>query len=260
MPKSKTLKVRHLRYAIAPMQFSDTTEQARRDFAKILGRGYDVVFGTEVGPGTGSNRVLDREADRAGYRVARNGRYDTWVAVNECLIKRGTWRTGAEHVLDRSSMHRPKPMGRWGDKGIIWAQAEAEGLGVMSWGSVHALTVGGAGRKLKRRSDDHYAEAIARWIKEHGAGYDLAFVGGDWNLRDRDHDLTQGKWRGVSCWDEVGKWPNTGHGNIDAILRSKADTRVLRWVSAEVKQDDDIKLYTDHWITEAVVEIALLDQ
>lgn len=251
-------KTRRLKMAVAPMQFSDTTEQARLDFAKIFARGYDVIFGTEVGPGSDSDEVLMSEAKKAGYKIAFRSRYDTWVGVKASLVKKGTWKTGAEHAIDRSSMHTPKPPGRWGDKAIVWAQCEIEGLGVCSFGSVHPLTHGGAGAALKAKTDDEHAEVCAKWIAEHGKGKALAFLGGDWNLSDRKFDLTQGKWKGVSCWDEVKEWDNTGHGNIDAILRSVADGRVLRWVSAEALDDQDLPLFTDHFLTEATVEIAEL--
>lgn len=244
-------KTRRLKMAVLPGQFSDKDADTRKDFATVFARGYDVIFGTEVGPGSGSDGLLEEEAKRAGYRVAHFKRYDTWVGVKASLIKKGTWVQGAEHQIDRSSMHHPDPPGRWGDKALVWAQCEIEGLGVCSFGSVHPLTHGGAGAALKKSTDLDVARVNAAWLKEHGKGKALAWIGGDWNLSDRKNDLTQGLWPGVSCWDEGKEWDNTGHGNIDAILRYVPDTRVLRWVRAEALDDKDLPLATDHFLTEA---------
>lgn len=257
-PPKPTKKTRRLKMAVFPGQFSDSDAQTRSDFQKVFARGYDVIFGTEVGPGSNSSPILLDEAEKAGYKIAVRGRYDTWVGVKASLVKKGTWKTGAEHAIDRSSMHTPKPPGRWGDKAIVWAQCEIEGLGVCTFGSVHPLTFGGAGPVLKAKTDDEHAEVCAAFVKEHGKGKALVWLGGDWNLNDRKNDLTQGKWPGISCWDETKEWDNTGHGNIDAILRYKPDTRVLRWVSAEALDDADLPLFTDHFLTEAVCEVELL--
>lgn len=259
IPKPKpTRKTRTLSMAVAPMQFSDSTKEADADFAKIFARGHDVIFGTEVGPGSGSDEVFEARAKAGGYRIAHFARYDTWVAVKASLVKKGTWKTGADHALDRSSMQKPTPPGRWGDKAIVWAECEIEGIGVCAFGAVHPLTFGGAGQAWKEKSDDLHAAVCAEWIKKHGKGKAIAFLGGDWNLNDRKNDLTQGKWGGVSCWDELKTWPNTGHGNIDAVLRSTSDTRVLRFVSARVLTDARLPLATDHFLTEVKVEVAEL--
>lgn len=254
-PPKPTRKTRRLRMAVAPMQHGDSDKQTRSDFAAIFAENLDVVFGTEVGPGSSSDDILKEEAKRAGYLLASRSRYDTWVAVKSSLIVPGTWETGAEHAIDRSSRHEPTPPGRWGDKAIVWGKGEIEGLGVCAFGSVHPLTHRGAGKDLKALTDDEHAEVCAAWVAEHGKGRALAFLGGDWNLNDRRNDLTQGKWEGVSCWDETQDWENTGHGNIDAILRSVADTRVTKFVSAKALDDKDLHLFTDHFLTVVVVEI-----
>lgn len=72
-------------------------------------------------------------------------------------------------------------------------------------------------------------------------------MGLDGNVQDQKFDMTYGNgFR--SCWDDLKKYPSTGHGTIDAICRWVQDTRV-KLVNAWARDDKSFPLHTDHnWI------------
>ena len=249
-----------LRFAHASMEFGDTTKQKKDDLQKIFGRDYDVITGTEAGSGSGELPKLLKSAGKAeGYKVYVPGRYDTWVAVKRSLKASGTFATGTGHALDRSSRVSPTPPGRWGDKGVVWVEWNmGPTYGRLGVASVHYLTTKGAGPKHKAWSDKEYARVIGEWARLRGAkGEPLSvFLGGDFNLNDKTTDVFKGQ-PFKTCWDDLGKWPSTGHGNIDAIARYVPDKRVT-CVGARVLDDKKLFLNTDHWLVEAEYEIKAL--
>lgn len=234
-----------LEIAHASLQFSLGPKAHTHDIEKLFNQDFDVITGTEAGPGS-NNTVAEliRMSREMNYRLSRSNRYDTWVAFKRALIVPGTWKTGEEFVLDRSSKTTPRPPGRWGDKGIVWGQAELKTIGLVSVGSVHPLTHKGAGEKYKKISDQEFAEANEAWAREHGAGSNIAFLGGDFNLNDKYNDLMHGGPL-TSCWDELHKYPKAVHGLIDAVLSYDPDKRV-KCVSAKVFSDKEFFLYGDH--------------
>lgn len=251
-PKTITLKTAH-----ASMQFSDSTAQQKQDVEKIFSRGYDVIGGTEAGHGSGELVGLIKDAcTKYGYSFSKPGRYDTWVAVKNSIITKGTLVKGSEFALWRSSKTTPTPPGRWGDKGVVWAQWDMPGVGTITFGAVHYLTHKGAGPKYKPESDKIYASVIDKWSKSHGAGDKLVFLSGDFNLVDKNNDVFKGLANLSTCWDDLKKWPNTGHGNIDAIARFKADTQV-KTKAARVLDDGKLFLNTDHFLIEAEYTITV---
>lgn len=247
-----------LKFAEVSLQFSDNPKQHTADITKIFSRGYDVIIGTEAGPG--ANNTTD-ELRRIGaakhYHVHVTERYDTWVAVKKSLVK-GKPKTGEEFALWRSSKHSPKPPGRWGDKAVVWISWNmGPTYGKFAVGSVHYLTHKGAGPALKKKSDRIYARVIQEWAEVHGKGERLVFVGGDFNLLDRVKNVFKGIAKFRTCWDDLKKWPNTGHGNIDAIARYKRDGRV-KCVGARVLDDKEVFLHGDHFLVEAEYQIKAL--
>ena len=247
-----------LKFAHASLQFSDTAKQHTEDITTIFSRGYDVITGTEAGPGANNTSdELKRIGALKGYHVHVPGRYDTWVAVKKSLVK-DSLKTGAEFAIWRSSKHTPKPPGRWGDKGVVWLSWNmGPTYGTLAVGAVHYLTNGGAGKALKAKSDTEYARVIQKWADTHGKGTLLAFIGGDFNLSDKTNDVFKGQAKFRTCWDDLEKWPNTGHGNIDAIARYKPDGRV-KCGGARVLDDKKLFLNTDHFLVEAEYEITAL--
>ena len=248
-PKKKTMK---LRFAHLSMQFSDTPREMEKDVDTLFKRGYDVITGTEAGHGSG--KLVDlilAGATKYGYKVSKPGRYDTWVAVKKTLVH-SEWQTGSEFALWRSSRTEPTPKGRWGDKGVVWASWNmGPTFGEFAVGSVHYLTNGGAG-DWKVPSDKVYAKVIGEWAAEQGSNVSV-FIGGDFNKLDRTNDVFYGQPL-TTCWDDLKKWPNTGHGNIDAIARYDKNARV-KCVDARVLDDSGLFLNTDHFLVEAEYQI-----
>ncbi len=247
-----------LKFAHASLQFSDTAKQHTEDITAIFSRGYDVITGTEAGPGAGNTRdELKRIGALKGYHVHVTARYDTWVAVKKSLVK-DSLKTGAEFAIWRSSKHTPKPPGRWGDRGVVWISWNmGPTFGTLSVGAVHNLTWKGAGEAIKKKTDIEYAKVMQAWADVHGKGTLLAFIGGDFNRSDKTNDVFMGQAKFKTCWDDLKKWPNTGHGNIDAIARYKPDGRV-KCVGARVLDDKKLFLNTDHFLVEAEYEITAL--
>lgn len=247
---TKTLRIAHI-----SMQFNDTPAQKRSDTNKIFARGYDVITGTEAG-GAALNTALRDSAKAHGYYVHVTGRYDTWVAMKQELAT-GGYLTGEEYVMQGAKSTRPRPPGIWSPKALVWASWTMPGYGRLTVGSVHTLTRKGAGAALKRSSDRKFARIINRWGKRHGRGTNMVMVAGDFNLSDRLFDLFK-MWRGrakfKTCWDELRKWPNTGHGNIDAIARYIPDARV-KLLGARTLNDKAFPLHTDHFLVEAEYQI-----
>jgi hypothetical protein len=251
-PKTRTLKFAHI-----SLQFRDTPAQHTKEIRAVFSRGYDVITGTEAGRGANNtSKEIRRIGGLKGYAVSLVDRYDTWVAVKKSLMDGGP-KIGAEFALARSSKYHPAPPGRWGDKGIVWLSWNMKDLGTITVGAVHFLTHRSTGPALKNKTDATYSAAIQKWADVHGKGPRLAFICGDFNRVDRNNDIFAGKANFHTCWDDLKKWPNTGHGNIDAIARYRPDTRV-KCVGARVLDDSKLNLATDHFLVEATYEIALL--
>lgn len=251
-PTKKTVK---RKVAHASLQFSDTAAQHTQDVETLFSRGYHIITGTEAGPGANNTSAeLRRLAKEKGYRLRIKG--DTWVAVDQDIIKPGSWKSGGLFALNRSSKTTPKPPGRWGDKYVTWGQYFDKDLGdLLSVGSVHYLTNGGAGPKYKTESDKAYAQKEKEW-SETTAKDGYALINGDFNRNDAKFDVFMGIAPFVTAADELKKHPNTGHGPIDAIARRKTDKGV-KFTAWRVFTDQQVFLNSDHFLTEAVVEFTV---
>jgi exonuclease III len=194
--------------------------------------------------------TLVREAaERHGYRVhmARG----VWVAVRKDLVKPGTRvRTGYVDVVQSF-----EGKGRHTDRGVVWLTYEHATLGQITIGCGHYLTDG------RRPGDPNYthnrrmAEAIGQWAVKKGAGGAIVFYSGDQNIVDRTEDTFFGSPL-TSAWDEIGRWENTGHGNIDLVASFDEDRRV-KAKSITALDDDAIPLHTDHFLVDAVYSVRL---
>lgn len=256
-PKPPKKKTTRLKFGHASLQFSDNDAMHRADIEKIFARGYDVITGTEAGPGAGNtSKVLVEMAKKYGYKLVSPGRYDTWVAVKAVLVH-SDWKQGAVRALDRSSMHKPTPPGRWGDKAAVWASWNmGPTFGAFAVSSSHPLTWGGAGKALKESTDKVYATKIEAWRKSFPAATEC-FANGDWNRNDKTGDVFRGIAQFITAADELKAWQNTGHGPIDAVSREKGSKRV-KAISWTVLDDTEFFLNTDHFLCEAVYEVTAL--
>lgn len=257
-PASSGKKWRRFVVGIAPMQFSDPAALQYADVQVIFKRGYHAIVGTEAGAGSGKLlSYIVAAAKEHGYYLSKPGRYDTWVAVRKDQVKEGTWRAESVFALWRSSKTPGDHPGRWGDKGVVAGVFTHPLTGrEMAIGSVHYLTNGGAGPKLKAETDVTYSEVVAKWAKKYPEADVL--VGGDFNRNDKKYDVFRGKAPFVTAADELEKWQNTGHGPIDALARRKTDEKV-RFVSWRVLDDSEVRLNTDHFLSKAVLKLAVTE-
>lgn len=257
---------RRLIVAVAPMQFSDTDAQhksdAERVFARAEEKGYDCLMGTEAGKGAGNLPIyLARAARRHGYRFHR--RHGTWLAVDKGLgreLGRGYVKVIGSHAQEND----PNP-GNYDPRGIPWLKVDAGNLGVITFGVSHFLTKGRRPQDSRPGPANHYAAnnrlaaSVGRWAKWHGKGDALVLWGADTNRLDSAGDVFQGLAPMATCWDDTGKHPNTGHGNIDVVARYKGDRdRIAECAWARTNDDSRFPLATDHFLTEAAYDVELL--
>lgn len=263
-PKPAPTTVR-VRVGHASMQFSDNDEQHAHDaeaaFAHAEARGYACLTGTEAGAGAGNlTRELTRAAKRHGYRFHRA--HGDWVAVRKDLgpvVSKGYVPVHGSH----NAIKDPNP-GNYAPKGIPWVKVDASkhGIGVITFGAGHFLTKGAKpsqtlpGPANHHTLNEQHAKAVGVWARRHAKGNALVLWGADVNRNDRDLDVLSGAPL-TTCWDELGKWPNTGHGPIDVIASYDGDGRV-ECRAARVWDDKALKLHTDHYLIEATYDVRVL--
>lgn len=246
-------KASRIRFAHASMQFSDSPAQVQSDaerlFDRFLEKDVEIITGTEANDAKVWRR-LKAEAEKAGYRFFKQR--DCWVAVQKDLIK-GGWKSGYVPVIESF-----EGIGKHTDKGIVWVSFETEHYGRITVGAAHYLTKGRPDAKdplykSNLEFNARFGPALEKWAREHGEGTNLVFYGGDQNIVDRDGDTFFGAPL-TSAWDELKKYENTGHGNIDVIASYNPDARVKAvWINA--KDDREFKLFTDHFLVEAAYEV-----
>jgi hypothetical protein len=269
-----TVKVMH-----ASLQFSDRPDQQKEDvtdlFARAQKRGVWWLTGTEAGPGAGpTSDLLEELGKAAGFKTwvpsAHKGKgwaTDCWVAVDLDRIEKGTWNTGFEPGIPGShelyaEQGLPNPgdiQPRWGPKGVVWASFGNADIGPVSVAAAHYLTKGRSQKGQPIKGVNHYtwniklAKVVGDWAREHGKGKGLAFYGGDQNIVDRTDDTFFGQPL-TSAWDELKKWDNTGHGNIDVIASYNGDGRVA---AQDIRALDDNEFFqhADHFVIEAEFKV-----
>jgi hypothetical protein len=236
-----------LKFAHCSMQFSDTPAQMRSDARKLFDRGYHILQGTEAGPNNPLAGFLRLEArDEYKFHVAR----ETWIAVRRDLVQ-DDWHTG--YI---GSVESWEGKGKHADRGISYVGFHNDRLGDITTGCAHYLTKGRRPGDPNYRLNRRLARDIGEWADDAALGSDLCFYSGDQNIVDRDND-TFFEENLTSSWDELQKWENTGHGNIDVIASHDRDGRV-KAVRAGVLSDGEFKLDTDHFLVETDFQVKLL--
>lgn len=246
-------RYKRLRLAHISLQFNDSARQKTGDLEKLFRRAkrknWAWVTGTEAGGGSGVLLTyLPHIARQNGYRFYRPPMTDSWVAVRENLID-GDWETYWDLVI-------PGVAKQYTSKGVGAVKFLNNQLGMLCIIFCHLQTRG------KNPGDPRYDQnwklnkAIGAYALEAGKGTDLVFYGGDQNIVDRTHDTFMGEPL-VSAWDELTKYQNTGHGNIDVLAKLKKDRRTeIQWIHA--LSDKKFFLHTDHFLVEAVYRIKKL--
>lgn len=262
----------------ASLQYRLSDRETSSDLEKIFERAerrkISWITGTEAGPGSGGTAALLTEIGLAhGYklwipRLALGGTIDGWIAVRESSLTSSRWVTEYVPVVEPSKVIyskrgiNPKGKPRWGEKGVVYASFDTE-FGrntVMTAHYLHKARKPGATYAGVNhwQLNKQIGQEIGDLAIATGNGSRLAWYGGDQNMNDgRNHQAQGDTFFGApltSCWDELEKWPNTGHGTIDVIASYNGDRRVS-FLWARALPDSVVPLKMDHFLVEADVEI-----
>lgn len=243
----------------ASMQFSDTNAQHRRDVSTLFeyARATGAMFVTGTEAGSDSFRELVQQYGKAFGFAVNAHKYGDWTCVSRALATvsaegySGPFIPGTTGKKASEGAHSPR--------GITWstARVKQKGVGVITVGSAHFLTKRSV---LVSGSNQPLIDGIAKWARAKGAGRSLALFCADANVDDERADVFQGEPL-TTVWDELDKYPAT-HGidkhrgsTIDIIASYDGDSRVSA-KSARVLDDSDLKLFTDHFVVDAVFRVA----
>ena len=248
IPKPKPYKL-HLTQA--SMLYSLPLQRKRADleaiFTRAASRGVDAIGGTEF-PDDASRRLLKSVANDFGYRVFHNrGRDDVWLAIGKAFII-GKATTEWDPIGPQE-----EGFGKPGPRGLLQVHLEDSPIGPVTFAEAHLLTKGRPdGPAFMRQNlelNRRFTRAIGEAAKRNGAGRRLFFYMGDQNIVDRENDTFLGAPL-TSSWDELEKWENTGHGNIDVIASYDKDGRVSA-AYCRALDDGEFPLRGDHFLVES---------
>lgn len=227
------------------MQFSDSTAQKAQDVKRILAwgkqRGVRWITGTEGGAGSMDLIAeLRKQAPAAGYKFWSDPSTDVWYLVQQSFMK-GDWSTYSGPVIipGESKKHTAKR---------VTSVTFQSPIGKVTVMAGHYLTKGRPGsgpQSANLKQNQAYAKAIGEHAVKMGQHAALSFYNGDQNIVDRTEDTFFGQPL-TSCWDELKRWDNTGHGNIDVIASYDNDGRVV-CKGANALDDKEFPLNTDHF-------------
>lgn len=225
-----------VRVAHVSMQFSDSVRQKKADaeaiFKELTENHIWWVTGTEALE-TSTRQALKASATKYGWWIYFGSGTDTWAAVNLKVARKGSINgfTGPVVVPGRKGKNPAKKTVRVGFVN--------DDLGKFEIYPVHNLLSDTPEAQKK------HMQAIGKDAEKWAAGPALGFMGADGNVQDKDHDATFGNGF-ITCWDELKKYPSTGHGTIDYICRWTDDKRV-RLFNAVSRGDKSFPLHVDHF-------------
>jgi hypothetical protein len=239
----------NLRVLHVSMEAQDSPKQHLHDSASAFSyaakAGAVFLTGTEAGARGTLRDALIASAKLYGFAINAH-QTGEWTAVNRKLatvVVKGF----AGPFIPGTPTHTPR--------GIAWSTArlKAGDVGDITVGVSHFLTDKTEDRT--GQSNTPLLEGIAAWGQRMGKGRALVLFNADVNADDKPNDVFGGK-PFTTCWDELGKWPDThGRRTIDVSASYDRDGRVAA-KSARVLTDSDIHLFTDHFMIEAVYAVA----
>lgn len=261
---SKRKATTKFKVAHASLQFSDREKQKEADVLTILKhaveKNYWWITGTE---GRGRRKgtkdkasafFLRKYAPKHGYYFFMQPENDSWILIKMDVVD---WINNIKDQFYR----RIIPASRdHGNRGVLSKTFKNNRIGTVTVSAGHYLTRGNPYAKIPARRERvpgnrKLAGRIGRRLMFMARGKRLSFFGADTNIAGSpsvtDQTLIPGM---ITCWEEVGRWPGTGYGNIDIIARAKKDKRV-KCVSARVYRDKALFLHTDHFLVEAEYEV-----
>lgn len=201
----------------ASQRYTVNGDQALHDFHAILAHGFDAVGFTEA---LTFHPELRRACADRNYQLVLPPEGDTAIAV---LFVHTI--TGHDYVHVADSSHRPLH----GPRGVQLVEFTPRGTRErITFAEAHWLT---------ERSDNGHQRlamtaAMADVMRTAGKGSKLGFWAGDTNNPDRpsatsDVDLALRKGELTSCWDELGRYPDThGQHTLDLVGSYDPDGRV----------------------------------
>ena len=231
------------------LQFTDPPKQkladAREIFSRAARRAVRWFTGTEATGGDAGVAALRAAARDFGYKLWLPRKQDCWIAVDKSFV------SGAFDPFFGPVLAAHGGVGMHGLRGVVGVEFGSV-LGSIAVLAGHYSTHGAPGQQFEN-DNKIYADIIAQHAKKLGRGQGLVFYHGDQNIIDRDHDTFFGQPL-TSAWDELGRYENTGHGNIDVIASYDRDRRV-KAIDIRALDDKEFPLYGDHFLVEATYEI-----
>lgn len=218
------------------LQFNDTTAQKNADCEKIFKECADTgqwgIMGTESFEAN-TKLALKKAAAKHGFFLYIGTGTDAWVAVNKKRVRGTSFKgyTGPTIVKGKAGVNAAKK--------VVRATFTNPDIGRVTLYACHNVS------KDRIPEQKRVMKAYGADAKKQAAGLGLAWLGADANVQDAKFDTVYGNGF-ISCWDELKKYPSTGHGTIDVICRFKSDTRV-KFHAANSKGDKDFPLHTDHF-------------
>lgn len=234
------------------LQFSDTAREKKHDAAEMFSNKYDAITGTESGERE-TRLILRTAAHNAGYTLHVGN--SNFVAFKKKLIRPNSYKFGSKAFVNNDLTFGPGH-----DLHVTWGQIKVNRLGTLTVLASHYATKGRPVRgplSVNLRWNKVLAKNIGDMAEKFGEGSDaIVLYGGDQNIVDRTADTFFGEDL-TSVWDELQKWENTGHGNLDVIASYDRDHRVkARYIRA--LDDKEQFMHTDHYPVEAGFRVQLL--
>ena len=238
----------------ASLEFSDSHAQREADIKKIFttakSNGVAWITGTEGFEKT-QRELLKKYAPANGYNMYIPAGQDSWIAVRKDRIKSGYTKYYSGMIVDGKA-------GLYSNKGTVAVYWEDKTLGDICAIACHYVTKGTPAssdpdRRQRIPLNKDLAKDIGRFAKLMGGQGYRVFYGGDQNIEDSKADTFFGQPL-TSCWDDLKKYPGTGHGTIDVIARWNGNAG-CSVKSARSYNDTAFFLNTDHFLIEAVYKM-----
>lgn len=240
----------------ASLETFDPPKQWEHDCDKVFTRAKAKkawwVTGTEAGDAD-NLAILKKHASAANYRVYQHR--SNWIAIDKAIVKKGTWREGRVIVEDNDNV-----VGPGHDSNFVWVEFEHVNprVGKITVIACHNPTKGKRPGDPNHWVNQKYQKMLGEFVIKAGKGPALVWVGGDANMPNGPKNLDIFFDQPLTTYgDEIGKWPNTGHGPIDYMATYDADVRVTV-TGYQALDDKRFFMFSDHFLIEGKGEVELL--
>lgn len=257
MVKTQTRSTIDLRMQHTSLQHGDTSAQQEEDVRDLFRQGtsYPIKTGTEASKNGGRNHnfyALKRQAATYGHylHIVR----DNWIAVDRTIVKPGTLSKKELFLVNRREM-----VGDGHDRVLCIVEFDHvnPGVGHVTVGAIHYATKSSRPTSPNWDVNKTIANKLVDWMASAGAGSDLVFLNGDFNMSDADprQDWAFGG-PFTSMADQLNQHQNTGHGPIDGFCSYDLDGRV-KPKSFTVLDDREMFQHSDHFVCRGVWQVRL---